>query len=322
MTSIKPQSNNLLILQKFILDPLSTIIKLAILGKKSIGCKISIRYNQIYIQESGVFQGVTRYYMGNTKNDIHYLSIPIDIACKRYLTIEKIKEIPNIITIFKCAQQGLNNLMETYITFPIVVHCLKYYYSIIDTHIHLIKCNRSESFLENNLDKKNNIKIFNTPELIYKVPAKKNKDKLLYNHHSYQFNNKLLTQNIDAWKDENDALGEDLTKLETVKIEDSIKNETEIIKSDIDTIDSHGTNNNEDELLLLYDDELLNKLDLIWEKSKILIVINMIDYLIGEKSAAEYAGCIETFMIPIDKESLNIISNYKKVYENPNITSE
>jgi hypothetical protein len=34
----------------------------------------------------------------------------------------------------------------------------------------------------------------------------------------------------------------------------------------------------------------------------------MIEYLLGEKSASAYAGCIETFMIPIDKESYLIIN--------------
>jgi hypothetical protein len=38
----------------------------------------------------------------------------------------------------------------------------------------------------------------------------------------------------------------------------------------------------------------------------------MIDYLSNEKSASEYSGCIETFMIPIDKEICKII------YENEN----
>lgn len=313
MTSIKPQTNNLLILQKFILDPLSTIIKLAILGKKSVGCKISIKNNQIYIQEAGVFQGVARYYMGNTKNDIHFLSIPIELACKRYLTLEKITEIPNIITIFTCAQQGLNNLMTTYITFPIVVHCLKYYYSIINNHLHLISCERTKS-LENNLDKKNNVpqnsfKI-NKPEEKLVTKPKKNKEINLYNHHSQQFNNNLETTEMESFG----------VRETTETIEPNEKKDTKIEEKGMvdkkDETETTDTTDSENELLLLYTDEILNKFDLIWEKSKIQIVINMIDYLIGEKSASEYAGCIETFMIPIDKESLNII------YENPNITSE
>ena len=43
MSSIKPQSNDLLTLQKFILDPLSTVIKLAVLGKKILVVKFQSR---------------------------------------------------------------------------------------------------------------------------------------------------------------------------------------------------------------------------------------------------------------------------------------
>ena len=96
MSNIKPQSNDKVVLQNFILDPLSTIIKLAVLGKKEIGCKIFIKYNQVHIQENGMFQGLARYYHGVTKNDIHFLSIPIELACKIYLTIEKIKVGKNV----------------------------------------------------------------------------------------------------------------------------------------------------------------------------------------------------------------------------------
>lgn len=217
--------------QKYILDPLSTIIKLAILGKKDVGCKISIKNNQIHIQENGIFQGISRYYLGLTKNDIHYLSTPIEIACKKYLNSENL----NMILIFKCAQEGLQKLMETYSLYPIIVDCLKYYYSIINKYLNKQK---------NNID------------------------------------NKILN--------ENNIL---LEKTKNIKL-------------------------NSNEILLLYTNEILLKFDLIWEKSKIQIIINMINYLSKEESASKYAGCIETFMIPIDKEIINII------YENPNITSE
>lgn len=256
MSNLKPQSNNLLILQKFILEPLSTIIKLAVLGKKKIGCKISIKNNQIYIQENGVFQGVARYYLGVTKNDIHYLSIPIELACQKYLTVEKIKEIPHIITIFKCAQQGLNNLMVTYCTYPIIVHCLKYYYTIIDSYLHLILCDNSQTKFEKLVNSK--------------------KSKVIY-------------RKIDEIVDLN---------IDIEKIDSNIDKPNEIFDEVI---------SKDADLLSLYTDELLNNLNLIWDKSKIEIVINMIDYLAIEKSAADYAAYIETFMIPIDKETLKII---------------
>ena len=281
MSSIKPQSNDIITLQKFILDPLSTVIKLAVLGKKNIGCKISIINNQIYIQENGMFQGVARYYQGVSKNDIHYLSTPIEIACKKYLTHEKIKEIPNIRTIFKCSQQGLNNLMETYNIYPIIVHCLKYYHTIIDNYLHLISCEIPKVLLipeQVTYKKINEIKIPN---------KSKNKERNSESSNDYQtppiINNDFLAEHVE---DKKESISE-------------ISNPDEQPKKSLDFSDN--------ELLSLYTDDLLNKFNLIWEKSKIEIVINMIDYLAIEKSASEYAAYIETFMIPIDKEILKII---------------
>jgi hypothetical protein len=54
-----------------------------------------------------------------------------------------INKIPDIIVLFKCAQDGLINLMDTYVEYPIIVHCLKYYYSIIETHINEQLCDRN-----------------------------------------------------------------------------------------------------------------------------------------------------------------------------------
>ena len=54
-------------IHKYILDPLSVIIKLAILSKKRIGTKISVYNNIVYIQEIGVFQALVRYVFKNNK---------------------------------------------------------------------------------------------------------------------------------------------------------------------------------------------------------------------------------------------------------------
>jgi hypothetical protein len=280
MSAIK-QNNNLL-LQKYILDPLSTIIKLAVLGKKEIGCKILIKNNQIYIQENGMFQGIARYYHGVTKNDIHFLSIPIELACERYLTIEKINSIPDIIIIFKCAQNGLNNLMETYEIHPIIVHCLKYYHTIIDTHLQSII---------NQKEQQNNEKI-NNSDIIYKkisncesskpmrIPKPKHKEIKTDSPESYHTpNTEFLNVQLN--------LNEKPEEKEPEPTEEQPK---------------------PNELLLLYTNDILIKFDTIWDKSKINIVIGMIKYLLEEKVASEYAASVETFMIPIDKEILKIIN--------------
>ena len=264
MSGIKQQLNNNL--TKNIFDPLSTIIKLAVLGKKEVGCKILLKNNQIFIQENGIFQGIARYYHGVTKNDIHYLSIPIDLACKRYLTIEKLNDIPDIIIIFKCAQDGLNNLMVTYEIYPIIVHCLKYYYTIIDTYLHLMSCKKIEN--KNNESTKP-----------IKIPKSKNKENNSESYHTPILNIEFLNQTInDELKEPNEEFNDE---------------------------DAKKTNVND--LIVLYTDELLNKFDLIWDKPKIKIVIDMIKYLLEEKSASEYAAYIETFMIPIDKEIIRLI---------------
>jgi hypothetical protein len=322
MSNIKPQSNDLLTLQKFILDPLSSIIKLAVLGKKNIGCKISIKNNQIYIQENGIFQGIARYYHGVTKNDIHYLSIPIELACKRYLTHEKIKEIPNIKTIFKCSQEGLNNLMKTYNIYPIIVHCLKYYHTIIDNYLHLISCEvtkepinkepinkepinkepiNKEPIIYKKIDDLKHMNLDETTDTKYinKTHTKfKNKEKNSENLN--EILNYEININIPSTDINNNLLVENQNEHLTDKINDN--------ESDKYTLHVKSSEISDNELLLLsYTDNLLNNFDLIWDKSKIEIIINMIDYLDIEKSASDYAAYIETFMIPIDKKILKII---------------
>lgn len=120
---------------QFIIDPLSIIIKLAILSNKSIGTKILIHNNVIYFQEPGIFQGIARYIFNTNKNHLQYLYNPIHIACKKYL----IKEFKNtnaaIITLFEFAKNGLISLIKTYNNDRLITLCLNFYYTIIDNYI-------------------------------------------------------------------------------------------------------------------------------------------------------------------------------------------
>jgi hypothetical protein len=121
--------------QTFLLDPLSVIIKLAILSNKPIGTKILIKNNTIYFQEPGIFQAITRYFYKTTKDDLQYLYNPIHIACSTFLTKENIQKIPRLKNLFICAQKGLKNLIETYNNCSIISLCLNYYYAIITNYI-------------------------------------------------------------------------------------------------------------------------------------------------------------------------------------------
>ena len=117
---------------KFILDPLSVIIKLAILSKKEVGTKISVYNNILYLQEIGIFQGIVRYVFKNNKIDIQYLYNPIEIACKFFL---KSKIDQNIRKIFIIAKRGIEKLIETYKEYSIITHTLYFYNSIIQNHL-------------------------------------------------------------------------------------------------------------------------------------------------------------------------------------------
>ena len=118
-------------LHLFILDPLSVIIKLAILSNKPIGTKICIDKNIIYLQEPGPFQAFCRLLFKNNKTDLQYLYNPIEIACKTYLT----KQNTKMKDLFRCAQNGILKLIETYKQCSIMRLCLNYYFTLISNYL-------------------------------------------------------------------------------------------------------------------------------------------------------------------------------------------
>jgi len=145
-------------LHLFILDPLSVIIKLAILGNKPIGTKICISKNIIYFQEPGMFQGFCRYFMKTNKTDLQYMYNPIELACHHYLSKTCTQQNPKLKELFKCAQNGILKLIDTYKQCSIMRLCLNYYFSLISNHL-------DETYIEN-LFRKDNMTPLYTPELV------------------------------------------------------------------------------------------------------------------------------------------------------------
>jgi hypothetical protein len=130
-----PDDNKKINVRLFLLDPLSVIIKLAILSNKPIGTKILIQNNVIYFQEPGIFQSLVRSFYNTNKTDLQYMYNPIQIACEMFLSKESLQKTPRIKELFVCAQNGLKNLMETYKTCSIISLCLNYYYAIITNYL-------------------------------------------------------------------------------------------------------------------------------------------------------------------------------------------
>jgi hypothetical protein len=130
-----PENNKKINIKLFLLDPLSVIIKLAILGNKPIGTKILIQNNVIYFQEPGIFQSITRMFYNTNKTDLQYMYNPIQIACNTFLSKDSVQKTPRLKNLFMCAQSGIKNLIETYKNCSIISLCLNYYYAIITNHV-------------------------------------------------------------------------------------------------------------------------------------------------------------------------------------------
>jgi hypothetical protein len=119
----------------YILDPLSVIVKLAIISNKPVGSKLCIKDNVVFIQEPGFFQSMCRLYFNANKTDLQYLYNPIQIACEHYLNMKYMEKTPEIKKLFKCALRGLDRMKETYRTCPIIVLCLHSYSTLIENHL-------------------------------------------------------------------------------------------------------------------------------------------------------------------------------------------
>ena len=100
MNETLPDNNTQINLKTFVLDPLSVIIKLAIIGNKPVGTKILISKNIMYFQEPGPFQALCRVFFKTNKTDLQYMYNPIEHACKQFLSKEFVKNTPRIKNLF------------------------------------------------------------------------------------------------------------------------------------------------------------------------------------------------------------------------------
>jgi hypothetical protein len=93
-----------------VLEPFSTLLKLAIISYKSDGTKIAIYKNKLYIQEPGLSQSTSRYIYGNSREEIHYLLKPL----MRCVTLYPLQEHSELKQIYEQAVIGLKKLKVSY----------------------------------------------------------------------------------------------------------------------------------------------------------------------------------------------------------------
>ena len=141
--------NNTLNIKMYILDPLSVIIKLAIISNKPVGTKLLIINNVIYFQEPGPFQAFCRFIYKSNKTDLQFIYNPINIACSYFLSKTFLAKTKRMKQLFISAQNGLKKLIETYKNCSIITLTLNYYYVILTNHINEVY--NEDIFVKDNL---------------------------------------------------------------------------------------------------------------------------------------------------------------------------
>jgi len=89
----------------YVLDPLTCIVRCAILYYKPIGTKISIYENKIAFSEPNFLQGTIRWGSGDKREDLHNIYNPILKSTQWYS-----RENEDIKNIFLLAKKGLDKL--------------------------------------------------------------------------------------------------------------------------------------------------------------------------------------------------------------------
>lgn len=113
-----------------VLDPLTCIIRCAILSNKPYGTKISIIDNRITFHDPTVLQGTIRWTQGDKREDLHNIYNPLLKATQWYK-----RENKDILNIFILAKKGLDKLKKSYDESSIISHSLAFYINILEMFI-------------------------------------------------------------------------------------------------------------------------------------------------------------------------------------------
>jgi len=133
----------------YILEPLSTVMRLALISFYPLGTKISIGSNSIHFVSPNLLQGTIRWSTGDKREDLHYLLKPIKKCYEWYSTrdSEEIKEI------FRYAIKGLELLKKAYQRdAKIICHSLDSYIEILKKKSYKNKKKEENLFLRENFE--------------------------------------------------------------------------------------------------------------------------------------------------------------------------
>jgi len=278
----------------FVLDPMSVIVKLAILANKPVGTKITIQHNAIKIDEYSIFQGWHRFVNGHTKSDLHYLYNPVQIACVSFLT-DDTKHL------FESAKKGLSNLNHTYKQYSIVTVCLNYYDSIIGGYIKKLE-RRAPPTPTLVLPPK--FKPAPTSTLAAKPELGGRRGK---NRHGGGKHPPPATIVEEEDSDDGGDSDEEGGKNDTVNYAEP-ESEVEVDDAKPPSIAIEGVMQHHDNMTSLYTSALRDQLNVLWSKNKLKIIVEMNQFLSTTNTASAHdVSALENIMQTIDAEAREII---------------
>jgi hypothetical protein len=112
-----------------ILEPLSCILKIALLQYKPLGTKISVSNNSVQYHEPSFLQGITRSLGGDSRQDLHNICHPI-IKCLEWYPYDEYEY-------FYCeCLKGLQEFKKSYDEHSLINHTIDHYIGLVSGKQH------------------------------------------------------------------------------------------------------------------------------------------------------------------------------------------
>ena len=116
--------------RNYVLDPLTCLIRLAMISHLPVGTKISIQQNRVTYNHASIFQGPVRWVSGDTRDDLHNLHNPLQKITLWY----HVDSQPFQYLLAK-AIEGLRKVKNSYPQQSIITHTLDHYIGILEKSV-------------------------------------------------------------------------------------------------------------------------------------------------------------------------------------------
>lgn len=150
------ETNKLSVSTILMLDPITTVIRLGILKYKPESTKIGVIDNKLVFYEPTVYQGISRWWSGDSRMDVQYLYLPVlYFACIKHGYVESVFDDfeDKDIILQKLSDMALEGLKSLRSIYNHQHHKIDAVTNMIDSYIHLLtnKTDNSE-FVKEKID--------------------------------------------------------------------------------------------------------------------------------------------------------------------------